>query len=278
VLVELLRRPRYEVFPLPGIEDEVAEHVPTDVKMTVTSSPRRGLEATLQLTEELAQRGFEVVPHVAARLVADKGHLRELVDRLVGIGVHDVFVVAGDADEPAGKFAGAHELLTAMADLGHGLDGVGIAGYPESHPIISDETTIQSMFDKAPLASYIVSQLCLDPRVIAGWIAAVRERGVGLPIFVGIPGVVPRTKLLRISTKIGVGESARFIRKHGNVLARLLLRGSYGPGAIVDGLAASFSGPEMQIGGFHVYTFNELADTEQWRQEAIARLGETAAA
>ena len=82
MLVELLRRPRYEVFHLPGIEDEVAEHVPTDVKMTVTSSPKRGIEATLELSEELARRGFEVVPHVAARLVANKGHLREILGRL----------------------------------------------------------------------------------------------------------------------------------------------------------------------------------------------------
>ncbi len=54
-LAELLRRPRYEIFPLPGIEDELAEHVPTDVKVTVTSSPRRGLEPTLQLCSAAAE-------------------------------------------------------------------------------------------------------------------------------------------------------------------------------------------------------------------------------
>ena len=41
-LVELFKRPRYEVFPLPGIEDEVAEYVPPDVKMTVTSLAEAG--------------------------------------------------------------------------------------------------------------------------------------------------------------------------------------------------------------------------------------------
>ena len=45
-LAQLLARPRYEVFPAEGIEQEVAEHVPTSVKLTVTSSPARGLEAT----------------------------------------------------------------------------------------------------------------------------------------------------------------------------------------------------------------------------------------
>jgi hypothetical protein len=52
-------------------------------------------------------------------------------------------VIAGDVDLPAGKFDGATALLAAMAELGHGIDQVGISGYPESHPFISDETTIQ---------------------------------------------------------------------------------------------------------------------------------------
>jgi methylenetetrahydrofolate reductase (NADPH) len=278
VLVELLRRPRYEVFPLPGIEDEVAEHVPTEVTMTVTSSPKRGLDATLDLSEALARRGFDVVPHLAARLVADEAHLREILDRLQEIGVREVLVIGGDLERPAGAFASSYELLVAMAELGHRFDMIDIAGYPESHPFISDEATIQAMFAKEPFAARIVSQLCLDPRVIASWIAAVRERGVGLPIIVGIPGVTPRTKLLRISARIGVGESARFVRKHGNMLARLFLRGSFGPSYLVEGLDSDPRGARMGIGGFHVYTFNELRETERWRQQELERSGRTAAA
>jgi methylenetetrahydrofolate reductase (NADPH) len=269
---ELLRRPRYEVFPLAGIEDEVAEHVPRDVKMTVTSSPKRGIEATLRLSEELSRRGFAVVPHLAARLVVDRVHLTEILERLREIGVRDVLAIGGDVAEPAGEFPSTHKLLVAIGELGGDFDEVGIAGYPESHPFISDEATIRAMFEKAPLASYVVSQLCLDPGVIAGWMARVRARGVDLPITVGIPGVVPRGKLLRISARIGVGESARFARRHGNMLARLFLRGRVGPGYIVDGLTST------QIAGLHVYTFNELRETERWRQETLERLGHAAAA
>jgi methylenetetrahydrofolate reductase (NADPH) len=241
--------------------------------MTVTSSPRRGIEATLRLTEELSRRGFDVVPHVSARSVSDREHLREIIDRLRAVGVRDVLVIGGDVDEP-GSFASAHELLAAMAELGHPFLEIGIAGYPESHPFISDEATIRAMFEKEPFATYVVSQLCLDARVIAGWIARVRARGVRLPIYVGIPGVVPRRKLLRIATKIGVGESMRFVRKHGNMLARLLLRGSVGPGQLVGGLAPHADA----FAGFHVYTFNELADTERWRQQTLAHTSRAAAA
>jgi methylenetetrahydrofolate reductase (NADPH) len=272
VVSHLLRRPRYEIFPLEGIEDEVAEHIPTDVKMTVTSSPKRGIEATLRLAEELSRRGFVVVPHVAARAVRDRAHLSEIVDRLRGADVDELLVIGGDVPDP-GTFTSSYELLAAMDELGHPFRQIGIAGYPESHPFISDEATIAAMFEKAPFAAYVVSQLCLDPRMIAGWIARVRRRGVTLPVYVGIPGVIPRRKLLRISTRIGVGESTRFLRKHGGVLGRLLLRGSVGPAYLVDGLERLGT----DVAGFHVYTFNELAATERWRQETLER-GERAAA
>ena len=240
--------------------------------MAVTSSPTRGVAATLQLCEQLARAGFRVAPHLAARLVRDEEHLRDILDRLGEIGVHDVFVIAGDVDTPVGKFGGAAALLAAMAELGHRLDDVGISGYPESHPFISDETTIQVMFDKEPFATYIVSQLCLDAGVIAWWIGAVRARGVQLPIHIGIPGPIASRKLLRIATRIGVGESTRLLRGHGGLLTRLFLRGRYGPGSLIERLTPKLADPASAIAGFHIYTFNELATTERWRREALRRL------
>ena len=55
-VAELLRNSRFEILPLDGIEDQVREHLPTDVKVTVTASPRTGLEATLDLSEHSRDR------------------------------------------------------------------------------------------------------------------------------------------------------------------------------------------------------------------------------
>ena len=223
------------------------------------------------MCEQLARGGFQVAPHLAARTVRDEGHLQEILARLEAIGVRDVFVIAGDLREPAGRFDGAAALLAAMADLGHGFAEVGISGYPESHPFISDETTIQVMYDKEPFATYIVSQLCLDATVIAWWIGAVRARGVHLPIHIGIPGPVASRKLLRIGMRIGVGESIRFLRGQGGLLTRLFLRGRYGPGRLLEQLAPSVASAENNVAGLHVYTFNELEATERWRKDLLGR-------
>ena len=111
-LAELLRRPRFEILPLDGIEEQVLAHLATDVKVTVTASPRKGLEATLDLSERLARAGYTVVPHLSARLVRDRAHLEEVVARLLAAGVRELFVPAGDAPEP-GEFPGAVDLLDA---------------------------------------------------------------------------------------------------------------------------------------------------------------------
>jgi methylenetetrahydrofolate reductase (NADPH) len=271
-----LRRPRYEVLPLDGVAELVSEHVPREVTVTVTASPAKGLTRTLEVAERLAAQGRRVVPHLAARQVTGEAHLKDILERLAGCGIGDVFVIAGDAREPAGPFGGALDLLAAMAEAGHRLDQVGIAGYPERHPFIHDDVTIQAMWDKRRYATYIVSQLCFHPRVVAAWVQRVRRRGVDLPIHLGVPGPVDAARLLRTSTRIGIGESARFVRRHRGWLPHLLRAGGYRPGRLVDGLAASLCDPAGGVAGLHVYTFNEVARTERWRQQALGRLGAAA--
>jgi methylenetetrahydrofolate reductase (NADPH) len=270
-LSELLARPRYEVIPLAGAEERVLEDVPTDVKITVTASPRKGLEPTLALVERLAGHGYAAVPHLAARHVVDRSHLGEITARLRALGVTDVLVMAGDAPEPAGEFDGSLQLLRALAELGQPFEDVGITGYPESHAFISDEATIRSMFEKEGFATYIVSQICFDAQVTATWAANVWDRGTHLPIHIGLPGAVPRSKLFRVSTRVGVGDSLRFLRTHRGWIRRTL-RGDFDPDSLLAGLESSLLHPHRNVAGFHIFTFNDLESTERWRQRVLASL------
>ena len=271
-LADRLRHARFEVLPLEGIEEQVLAHLGTDAKITVTASPRRGLEATVELTERLTAAGYATVPHISARLVRDRAHLTELIDRLHAGGVRELFVLAGDLAEPAGEFPGAVALLEAMGPRRADFDAIGITGYPESHHLISDEETIRAMFAKAPMATYIVSQLCFDAATIGAWIADVRRRGTDLPIWIGVPGKVPHAKLLRVSMKIGLGESARFLSHHRNWISRLVIR-QFKPDRLVRELTPCATDPAARVAGFHLYTFNEVARTERWRRATLARLG-----
>jgi methylenetetrahydrofolate reductase (NADPH) len=270
-VAELVRRSRFEILPLEGIEQEVLGRLGRDVKLTITASPSRGLDATVELSERLVRAGYGVVPHLSARLVRDRAHLDELLDRLLAAGVRELFVPAGDTDEPAGEFEGALELLEAMGSRRAEFTEIDITGYPESHHLISDEETIRAMFAKAPMATHIISQICFDAQTILDWIAQVRARGTDLPVWIGMPGHVDHAKLMRITMKIGLGESARFLRHHGNWMSRLLTR-RFKPDRLLRELTPAVADPALGVAGFHLYTFNEVARTERWRRSTLEQL------
>ncbi|MGA2294515.1 MAG: methylenetetrahydrofolate reductase [Acidimicrobiales bacterium] len=268
----LLRHPRYEVIPSDAIEDAVVSSVPRDVTLTVTASPTKGLEATIALAQRLSEHGFTVVPHLSARLVVDDQHLEDVVAQLRASAIDDVFVPAGDADPPAGRFDSALSLLIRLDEMGRPFSRMGITGYPQSHPNIDDDVTVQAMWDKRHYATYIVSNLCFDPSVVRRWVKRVRARGVTLPIYFGLAGPVERTKLLTMATKIGVGESARFLSGHAEWFLRMGAPGGYNPSRLLARTSATLRDPASDVEGLHVFTFNQVRQTEQWRQGLLATL------
>jgi methylenetetrahydrofolate reductase (NADPH) len=270
-VVRLLQRVRYEVIPTASVEDKVLASVPKDVTVTVTASPTKGLDTTLDLAVQLAGAGYRVVPHVSARLVVDKAHLSDIVARLAAAGIDNIFVPAGDAAEPAGSYEGSLPLLADLTALGSPFGSVGITGYPETHPSIDDDITVQAMWDKRAHATYIVSNLCFDAKMIGTWLARVRKRGVTLPVHLGLAGPVETTKLLSMATKIGVGESTRFLTSHVSWFMRMASPGGYSPEKLLRQVSAATATTDPNIAGLHVFTFNQVAETEAWRQGLLAR-------
>ncbi|CAM04804.1 5,10-methylenetetrahydrofolate reductase [Saccharopolyspora erythraea NRRL 2338] len=269
-----LENARFEVLPLRGVVEQVG-NLPEGTTVTVTSSPKKGVEATLDVAARVRGLGHHVVPHLAARLLTGPAHLAAVLDRIEGLGMTEVFAVAGDSAEPAGPYPDALSLLRAMEELGRRPSRVGITGYPERHAFIPDATTISAMSEKAAHADYIVSQICYDPHALASWVKDVRARGVVLPIHIGVPGVVDVHRLLRISLKIGLGESMRFLRKQHGVVTKLLTR--YTPEELFDELSPHLADPAYGIAGWHFFTFNEVDRTDRWRQDLLARIGEVPA-
>jgi methylenetetrahydrofolate reductase (NADPH) len=265
----LLTHARFELMPFDSFEDEI-QHLPDGASIAITTSPKLGIEKTVERSEEAAAQGYEVIPHIAARYIEGPEQLEEIARRLTEAGVTDIFVPGGDKEEPVGEFESAHDLLVALDDIDYEFDEVGITGYPEGHDFISEETLAEEMEKKAPYATYIVTQLCYDPETILEWIEAVRDRGVDLPIEIGIPGVMKYEKLLKISRKVGVGDSVKFLRKTtglvGFVKQFVGSRGRYRPDDLIDGLGPYVGDDTYNIRGLHIYTFNQTPDLEGWRR------------
>jgi len=268
----LLTSARFELMPFESFDEEIT-HLPDDATIAITTSPQLGIEKTVEKTEEAAEMGFDVVPHIAARYVEDREQLEAIAERLEQAGITDIFVPGGDREEPAGEYESAHDLLEALAETEYSFEEIGITGYPEGHDFIDDETLAESMAQKAPHATYIVTQLCYDPDAVLEWVEGIRARGIELPVEVGIPGVMNYQRLMQISQKVGVGDSIRFLRKTTGILGfvKQLVgsRGTYEPDELIDGLAPYVGDDEYNIRGVHIYTFNQTPDTEKWRHKRL---------
>ncbi len=266
----VLGKPKYELIPLKNVLEQ-AGYLPPGATVSVTASPSKGMMATVDLSIELQNRGFEVIPHLSARLTRDRSELGQIVDRLAAADIRRVFVVGGDVQE-AGEFFDGLALLAAMEEMGHGFTEIGIPGYPEGHHIVDEATIEKAVEDKAPFASYITTQMCFTPDAISSWVRSLRARGIEPGVFIGIPGVAELKKLLTLSIRIGVGASSRFLSHNKSLAGKLVRPGGYAPDDLVIGLAPLLAEPGANVHGFHIYTFNQVESTEQWRNEMLQAL------
>jgi methylenetetrahydrofolate reductase (NADPH) len=277
IMAGLLSEAYMEVIPTSTIKDRLV-HIPTGSYVSITCSPVKGLEPTLALVEQLRslpdERQLKLTPHIAARLVRDKGHLRELLARLEDARVESVFIPGGDAEKPAGAYDCSLDLLRDMAEIGHSIEDVGIASHPEGHPLVGDAELLQLLKDKQPFATYLVTQMCFDPDALVSWLNRIRAEGVTLPAWIGLPGVAEMTKLISLSLRIGVGQSVKILKKQKGLVRKMFSAKPYQPDDLLAGLLPHLIDPSMNIPGFHLFSFNDIERTERWRLEVIQQYSE----
>jgi len=268
VSARLLEQAYLEIIPTRTILDRLV-HIPRHCYVAITCSPTNGLEPTLELTEQLRalpdERQLKLIPHIAARMIRDKGHLREILARLEAASVESIFVPGGDAPQPVGQYHDSLQVLRDMAEIGHNIEDVGIAAYPEGHPLISDEELLWFLKEKQAFSTYLVTQMCFDPQTLVTWLTDIRKAGVNLPAWVGLPGVADMSKLIALSLRIGVGQSLKLLKKQKGLLKKIISAKPYEPNDLLEGLNPFLDDPDLDVEGFHLFSFNDVERTEKWR-------------
>ena len=78
-LRDVLADPIFELLPLKNLPDQVP-HLPPGARVSVTASPAKGIDATVDWAARLQADGFRAIPHLSARMIADRATLAELLD------------------------------------------------------------------------------------------------------------------------------------------------------------------------------------------------------
>ena len=237
----------------------------TDVYIAwIPGSPSRHI---VSAAKRLRQAGMNPVPHIAARQLA---HRRVAAEFLAGLrddaGVTRALLIGGDNDVPAGDYDSSAALLATGLLKEYGIGSVGIAGYPEGHPRISESVLMGALERKIDCAArqglelFIVTQFCFEGATIRDWLRKLRARGTLLPVRVGIAGPATIRTLLNYGLRCGIGNSMRALGAQAASLGRLLAQ--QGPDAVVGHIAVEAA--ELNVTGLHVFPFGGFARSAQW--------------
>lgn len=229
----------------------------------------QGADSSVDVAIKVAALGHHAIPHLSAKTVRSRQHLRELLTRMNDADIHAGFFPGGDGVEPAGPYSSAVELLRDLADMEHHLSAIGVGSYPEGHREIPEDVLLEALLSKQSVATFMVSEICFEPEQTLSWLKTLRDSGVRLPLYVGAPGAVGMRKLMEQLKHWGVGSAVRFLRKQHGMMGAML-KGKFSPSEIVEGIAPSIGGDQLGIAGIHLYTLNDVAATEAWRREALA--------
>jgi methylenetetrahydrofolate reductase (NADPH) len=258
-----------EIIPGDGVAERVRAIVPHELSLSVTCLTGHGPDRAVELACELADAGYRVMPHLAARALTGRDHLRRLVVNCTDHGIDEFLVVGGDAAHAAGPYSWAGALLEDLRSIASDAR-VTVAGYPQGHPRFTDDELRAALRRKLELgAAAVVTQLCFDHRAYAAWLD---ELDRGVPVWLGCPGLVRRARLAGIARRIGVAEAARFARGNRRALVRLALARHFRPAHLIDDVLADAGQASARFVGAHFYSFNEIEHTVSWRDGHLRRV------
>ena len=183
---------------------EAADLLPRSIGIYVPSLPGRSYTELLQQLTVLKQAGFDPIPHIAAKRVPSRHELHEFLSQAnTELGVHRVMLIGGDSAKSEGPYNDAIELLEDGILADNGINETGLAGYPEGHPRINEETLFEALTRKLTLArqqgiaAEIVTQFCFNPGRIIDYFMRITSLAPGTPIFIGMAGPTNTRTLLR---------------------------------------------------------------------------------
>lgn len=232
--------------------------------------PGAAADATVAAAAELRERGMIPVPHVAARAVPDAVSLDRLLRRLKSEAAVDrLLVVGGDVAAPKGPFDSALGVLETGLLSEHGIARVGIGGYPEGHPRVSDGELLEALLRKqdraarAGLDAFVITQFAFGAAPVIDWLRRARAAGVRLPVHVGVPGPARVGALMHYAKMCGIGPSMKLLLRHGKGLAGAA-RVANASRMVRDLAAYAAARPDAGLGPLHVYPFGGLERAADW--------------
>lgn len=236
----------------------------------IEGTPVEDMAATVK---RIADEGFAAMPHVPARLLADKAMLNDWIVRYRDAGARQALLLAGGIARPHGEFRDSMQLLeTGLFDR-HGFERLHVAGHPEGNrdidPAGSDRNVMdalrwkQKFSERTDAEMAIVTQFAFELEPVIAWAGRLSAEGIALPVHLGIAGPAKLQTMIKFAISCGVGPSIRVLQRRAKDVSKLLM--PYEPDEILaDFLRHKAANPDSNLRKIHFFPLGGIRPTVEF--------------
>lgn len=270
----------YSIEVMPRTAAKIADFrdlLPAGARVYIAQIDGTPIEEMVATARRLRTEGYAPMPHVPARLIADRAALENWIAMYQGeAGVDQALLLAGGLAEARGRFDNSMQLLeTGLFDKA-GFKRLHVAGHPEGNRDIDasggDANVMaalrwkQAFGERTDARMALVTQFCFEAAPIIAWADGLQAAGIDLPIHIGIAGPARLQTLIKFAVACGVGPSLKVLQKRAMDVSKLLL--PYEPADVVAELAAHKAAhPDFGVEEVHFFPLGGIQSTAAWATE-----------
>ena len=257
--------------------ENLSELIPSGTLVYIAHIEGTPIEEMVKTAKKINQQGYATMPHFPARIIKDKKTLKDWISKYQNeANVKGALLLGGGVNKPYGEYDSSIQLIESeLFDLA-GFEKLYIAGHPEGNKDIDPDGSTKNIDqallwkneykNRTDIDMAITTQFCFDSKTVINWANDIKNKGVDIPIHIGIAGPAKLQTLLRYSIECGVGASIKILQKRARDLTKLLL--PYKPTKILSELAEhKFNNPNFNIEKVHFFPLGGVKQVTSFVKE-----------
>ena len=239
----------YSIEVTPGAAakiDSFSDALPKGTRVYIAHIEGTPIEDMLVTAKKINEQGFKAMPHFPARIIKDKNILSEWIEKYQGeANVDEALLIAGGANNPYGEFDSSIQLLETELFDKFSFKRIHIAGHPEGNKDIDPDGSRLNVDEalswkhefsqRTDARMALATQFCFESPPVIEWVNSIQNKGIDIPVHIGIAGPAKLQTLIKYSIECGVGASIKILQKRALDLTKLLL--PYKPIQVLQELA-----------------------------------------
>jgi len=257
--------------------ENLSELIPLGTLVYIAHIEGTPIDEMVKTAKKINDHGYETMPHFPARIIKDKNTLKDWVSKYQNeANVHNALLLGGGVKKPYGEYDSSIQLIESeLFDLA-GFKKLYVAGHPEGNKDIDPDGSTRNVDealswknkfkDRTDADMAITTQFCFDSKTVINWANDIKDKGIDIPVHIGIAGPAKLQTLLKYSLECGVGASIKILQKRALDLTKLLL--PYKPISILTELASYKSdNPDFNIEKVHFFPLGGVKQVTNFVKE-----------